>query len=171
MTVAEEKLQKAVSITLSAGFQLDKEAFQFLNMLAQTEDPTELMKAVIKKLETRSEKPLFIVKSHLEETTKELFARTAESSLSLTLPSEIQESKRTFHPLAKDTQSELEVLEDPTAKICATGSIEEYAQYFRNRFEKLQKLIKQRMDSRDALSIKAAFRATPNSKIKIILHE
>jgi len=51
MTVTEGKLQKAVSITLSAGFQLDKEAFQFLNMLAQTEDPTELVKEAIRRLE------------------------------------------------------------------------------------------------------------------------
>jgi DNA polymerase II small subunit len=167
MTATQEKLQKAVSITLSAGFQLDKEAFQFLNVLAQTEDPAELMKAVIKKLEKTPEKPLFIAKSHLEETTKELPPEACASTFPPS-PSDIQESKRTFQPLAKDTPSQLEILEDPTTKICTTGTIQEYTQYFRNRFEKLQRLTKQRMDARDAVSIKTAFRAPSNSKLKII---
>lgn len=171
MTATEEKLQKVVSITLSAGFQLDREAFQFLNMLAQTEDPTELVKEAIKRLENSSERPLFIARSHLEEATRELFPKTIEESIhppSLQQSSKIQESKRAFHPFAKDTQTELTIIEDPTDKICATGSIDEYIDYFRDRFEKLQRLLKQRMDTRDASNIKNAFRAQPNSKIKII---
>ncbi|MEM2102682.1 MAG: metallophosphoesterase, partial [Candidatus Bathyarchaeia archaeon] len=171
MNVTEEKLQKAISITLSAGYQLDKEAFQFLNDLAQTEDPLTIIEYAIKNLETLPEKPLFIAKSHLEEATKELSKKTTATMplLENALPAlEIQESKRTFHPYAKEIEPELKIIEDPTTKICATGTIEEYTQYFRNRFEKLQKLLKQRMDTRDAVPIKAAYKAPPNSKLKTI---
>ncbi|MGQ9565835.1 MAG: DNA-directed DNA polymerase II small subunit [Candidatus Bathyarchaeales archaeon] len=171
MNIAEEKLQKAISITLSAGYQLDKEAFQFLNDLAQIEDPSIIIEDVIKKLETLSEKPLFIAKSHLEEVTKELSIKTVPTPplLDNALPPlEIQESKRTFHPYAKDIEPELKIIEDPTTKICATGTIEEYTQYFLNRFEKLQKLLKQRMDTRDAITIKATYKAPQNSKLKTI---
>jgi DNA polymerase II small subunit len=170
-TATEQKLQKAVSITLSAGFQLDPEAFQFLNVLAQTEDPEELMKQAIKRLENSSERPLFIARSHLEETTKEFSPKIAEEIIPTpptSQPSQIQESKRAFQPFAKDTPSELSIIEDPTNKICSTGTIEEYQEYFRDRFEKLQKLLKQRMDTRDASTIKNAYKAQLNSKIKII---
>jgi len=171
MNVAEEKLQKAVSITLSAGFQLDKEAFQFLNNLAQTEDPLAIIEGTIRKLETLPEKPLFIAKTHLEETAKQRLQKTTETpTLTETLlPStDIQESKKTFQPYAKDIEPELEIIEDPTTKICTTGTIEEYTQYFRNRFEKLQKLLKQRIDTRDAITIKAAYKTPPKTKLKII---
>jgi len=170
MTETEEKLQRAISITLLAGFQLDKEAFQFLNSLAQTEDPTEVIKEAIKRVENSSKRPLFIAKSHLEEATKELPLRGAESmpSPSALKSPQMRESKEAFRPFAKDMETELSIIEDPTDKICATGSIEEYIEYFRDRFEKLQKLLRQRIDARDASTIKNAFRAQPNSRIKII---
>lgn len=171
--VTEEKLQKAVSMTLAAGLQLDKEAFQFLNTLAQTEDPTLLIEEALKELEKQPiEKPLFIARSHLEEAAKQLNPKTAQEIIPTPItpqsPQQIQESKKTFHPFAKDTQSELEIIDDPTDKICATGSIEDYIQYFRDRYEKLQKLLKQRVDARDASTIKNAFRNPPHSKVKII---
>jgi len=170
MTGTEEKLRKAVAITLSAGFQLDKEAFQFLNILAQTQDPTEVIKEVIKRIENSSRRQAFIARSHLEEATKELSLGAMESS---TLPptpasSDLRESKRTFLPFAKEIEAEVSITDDPTNKICSTGGIEEYVEYFRDRFEKLQRLLRQRMDTRDASTIKNAFRAQLNSRIKII---
>ena len=171
MTATNKKLQKAVSITLSAGFQLDKDAFQFLNTIAPTGDPTELIKQTIKKLENTQNRPLFIARSHLEEAISELPPKAAQEMLPRSPVDEattIQESKKTFHPIAKDTQTQLTIIEDSTEKICATGSIEDYIEYFRDRFEKLQKLLKQRMDARDASTVKNTFRAPPNSKVKII---
>jgi DNA polymerase II small subunit len=171
MTAIVEKLQEAVSITLSAGFQLNEEAFQFLNTFALTEDPTELVRQTIKKLENMQDRPLFIVRSHLEEAIDELLPKTAEEMLPTPLiqeTTEIQESKKTFYSIAKDIQPELTIIEDPTEKICGTGSIEDYIEYFRDRFEKLQKLLRQRVDARDASTIKNAFRNPPNTKVKII---
>ncbi|HML02469.1 MAG TPA: DNA-directed DNA polymerase II small subunit [Candidatus Bathyarchaeia archaeon] len=170
MKEIEEKLQKAISITLLAGFQLDEEAFRFLNIVAQTEDPTEVMKEAIKRAGNSPKRPLFIDRSHLEEVTKELSPGSAESipSPPISGSSEVRESKRAFRPFAKEMEAELSVIEDPTEKICTTGSMEDYVKYFRDRFEKLQRLLKQRMDTRDASSIKSAFRAQANSRIKII---
>lgn len=169
----EEKLQKAVNITLSAGFQLDPAAFQFLNTLAQTEDPAALISEAIKEIEKQPTKPLFIARHHLETATKQLRPEIPQEPIpiatSLTASSQqIQESKRAFHPMAKDIQPEFTVIEDPTTKICGTGSIEDYLEYFRDRYEKLQKLLKQRMDARDASTIKNAFRNPPHTKLKII---
>jgi hypothetical protein len=61
-----EKLQKAVELTITAGYQINKEAFEFLSTLAITQDPTEVMSKVIHKIEALKEKPLFIDKSFLE---------------------------------------------------------------------------------------------------------
>ena len=169
----EQKLQKAVSITLSAGFQLDTEAFQFLNTLAQTEDPAQLIAEAIREIEKQPNKPLFIARHHLETATKQLRPEIPQEPIpiptSLTPSSQqIQESKRAFHPMAKDIQPEFTVIEDPTTKICGTGSIEDYLEYFRDRYEKLQKLLKQRIDARDASTIKNAYRNPPHTKLKII---
>jgi len=38
-----ERLQRAVSFTIAAGYQLNKEAFEFLNTISKTEDPLSLM--------------------------------------------------------------------------------------------------------------------------------
>jgi len=171
----EQKLQKAVSITLSAGYQLDTEAFQFLNTLAQTEDPALLISEAIREINKQPTKPLFIARHHLETATKQLRPEIPQEPIpipngtSLVAPSQqIQESKKTFHPAAKDIQPELEIIEDPTTQICGTGTIEDYTAYFQDRYEKLQRLLKQRMDARDATTIKNAFRTPPNTKLKII---
>ena len=47
----DERLQRAVSFTIAAGYQLNKEAFEFLNTLSKTEDPLSLMEETIRKIE------------------------------------------------------------------------------------------------------------------------
>jgi hypothetical protein len=51
-------LQKAVSFTLASGYQLDKVAFDFLNQIAETEDPLFLMEEAVKKIGDLPQKPL-----------------------------------------------------------------------------------------------------------------
>ena len=66
----EEKLQKAVRTTIAAGYQLNKEAFEFLSMVASTEDPARIMAKAIKQIENLEEKPFFIERCFLEELLK-----------------------------------------------------------------------------------------------------
>jgi len=61
-----ERLQRAVSNTIEAGYQLDSEAFTFLEMLSKTKDPVALMEEVVKKMEEFAQKPLFIDRPLLE---------------------------------------------------------------------------------------------------------
>ena len=60
------KLQKAVELTIAAGYQINKEAFEFLSTLAITQDPAEIMSKAIHEIEALKEKPLFIDRSFLE---------------------------------------------------------------------------------------------------------
>ncbi|MFQ6067925.1 MAG: DNA-directed DNA polymerase II small subunit [Candidatus Bathyarchaeia archaeon] len=166
------KVQKAISLSLTAGYHLDKEAFNLLTIISKTEDPVKLIKATLKKLETRIERPLFISKSFLEETAKETLLETEETKPVTALVREpciaTEKVKRPFFPHAKNIKKDIKILEDPTDKICSSGSVDEYLEYFHDRFKRVRKLLRQRIDSRNAASIKEAFRATSRSRLKII---
>ncbi|MCW3985723.1 MAG: DNA-directed DNA polymerase II small subunit [Candidatus Bathyarchaeota archaeon] len=168
----QKKVQQAISFSLTAGYHLNKEAFNLLTTISKTEDPVKLIEMTLEKLERLDERPLFISKNLLEETAKETFPDTEETKTlavsALQEPSiATGKSKRPFYPNAKDVDKDIKVLEDPTDKICSTGSINEYLEYFQDRFKRIRKLLRQRMDSKNAASIKEAFRAASNSRVKI----
>jgi DNA polymerase II small subunit len=167
-----ERLQKAISNTIEAGYQLDKDAFTFLEILSKTEDPVTLMEKVVKKIEESTQKPLFIDRNLLEEFIPEATPKPQEHQPSIpTKPSlqmPLESRKEAFKPYAKEVKPQIDVLEDPTAEACSTGSIEEYLEYFQDRFRRLQRFLKQRMDAKDALSIAEAFNTPTSSKVKVI---
>jgi len=161
----DKTLQKAVEFTIASGYQLDREAFDFLSSISQTEDPIKLLREAIRRVERGEERPLFIKRSVLEETAEELFLKTEEA---FKLPPIPTEAKGTFKAYAKEVSSELKVIENPAEKISATGSIEDYLEHFRDRFKKLQRLLRRRIDTRDVVTIKEARKALVNTKLKII---
>ena len=156
------ELQRAISLIIDAGYQIDKEAFEFLKQSSEMEDPASLIADVLEDPGALSNKPLWIGRELLENKVAEL--RQSEQSL----PSSLGTGKTTFRPYAKEIDPDLQVLEDPTDKISCTGSLEDYVEYFRDRFRKLRKLMSNRMDSRDASTITDANKSPPNSKVKIV---
>jgi len=161
-----ERLQRAVALTMSAGYHLDKEAFDFLETMSQTRDPVELMEETVKKMKGLPEKPLFISRDFLEEAVGEVFP---EEEAKVKLPSSpIVEARRVYRPYAKDVDADVKVIQDPTDKVCGTGSVEEYLEYFQDRFKRLERILRRRMDAKDAASISEAIKAPINSKVKII---
>jgi len=161
------RLQRAVSFTMAAGYQLNKEAFEFLSAISQTENPISLMEEAIKKIESLSEKPLFINRNFLEEMVKEIFPEEKKQPPPVS-PPPILEARRTFRAYAKDVDADIKVIDDPTDKICTTGSVEQYLEYFQDRFERIKKILRQRMDTKDAMPISGALKSSVNSKVKII---
>jgi DNA polymerase II small subunit len=161
-----ERLQKAVSSALEAGYQLDKEAFNFLERLPETEDLVEIIGKAVKKAQTLSQKPLFISRNLLEELlTEEL----QKPSLQKPAPSPQKETRKiTFQPYAKEINPDIKVIEDPTEKTCTLGLVEDYLKYFRDRFRRLEKILRQRIDVKDAMPISEALKAPKNSKVKVI---
>ena len=162
-----ERLQRAVSFAIAAGYQLNKEAFEFLDTISKTEDPLTLMEEAIKKIEGLPEKPLFINRSFLEEMVKETFFEEEKPSPPVS-PPPILEARKVFRAYAKDVDANIKVIDDPTDKICTTGSVGEYLEYFQDRFKRIKKILRQRMDAKDAIPISDALKASVNSKVKII---
>ena len=161
-----EKLQKAVSFTIASGYQLDKEAFDFLNTVSETSDPLDLMEEAVRKIRDLPQKPLFIDRGFLEAMKKE---PCAEEQLPSPVSSpDTSESRKTFRPYAKDVEDRVKVITDPTKKVCTTGSIKEYLEYFQDRFERLKKILRKRIDAKNAVPISVALKAPTKSKLSII---
>jgi DNA polymerase II small subunit len=174
MNAASERLQKAVELTIAAGYQLNKEAFEFLSTIAAREDPVEIISKALKKFDTLKDKPLFIEKGLLEEFAKEpksvesLPPQELDTSSILIQPEQILEGKRAFSPFAKEIESSINIIDDPGRETKSSGTIEDYVEYFRDRFKRVEKLLRQRIDARGASSVIDALKAPPNTKLKII---
>ena len=163
----DDRLQRAVSFTIAAGYQLNKEAFEFLNTISKTGDPLSLMEETIRKIEGLPEKPLFINRGFLEEIMKESLPKEEKLSPPV-FPSPIFDARKAFRPYAKDVDANIKVIDDPTDKICTTGSIEEYIEYFKDRFKRMKKILRRRIDAKNAMPISEALKSSVNSKVKII---
>jgi len=172
--IETEKLQKAVELTIAAGYQINKEAFEFLTTLAITQDPTEIMKMAIHEIEALKEKPLFIDKNFLEKLVKPLESQEENLAQLLKEPFQVppeehmRNGKKQFQPYAKQVESNIKIIEDSASKLGASGTMEDYLGYFRDRFKQIEKLLRQRIDVKSAASIIDALKAPPNTKLKII---
>lgn len=170
-----EKLRKAVELTIAAGYQLDQEAFGFLTMIASTADPTEVMTKAIKTAETLNEKPSFIDRNFLERLLSN--AEVAEEIVPSQEPpqepagpqtTQITETGTGFHPYAKEVNADITIIEDPSSKLGSRGTVEDFLAYFRDRFKRTEKMLRQRIDVRSAASIIDALKAPPKTRLKII---
>lgn len=162
-----EKLQRAVAFAIEAGYQLDSEAFALLETISRAEDPVPLVEEIVRKMDQLDQKPLCICRNLLEGLLT-VPSRAPEETIPQASDS-LQESKReAFKPYAKEVSSDITVLDDPTRNAMTDGSVEEYRDYFLDRFHRLERFLRQRMDARDASSISEALKAPANSKVKII---
>jgi DNA polymerase II small subunit len=171
--IETEKLQRAVEAAIAAGYQLNSEAFEFLSNITTTDDPTTIMTKALQRIEELEEKPLFINKSFLEallnppETMEKEQAQPQDKDLEPQEP-QMTEGKSIFHPYAKDVEANINIIEDPTGKLTSNGTIEEYLQYFQDRFKRTERLLRQRIDIRAATQISEALKSPAKTKLKII---
>jgi DNA polymerase II small subunit len=172
--INREKLQKAVAVTIEAGYQLNSEAFEFLNKCYE-DDPLALMNSALVKLKELDEKPFFIGKDFLESILKK-----SELTEKSELPKKLQpfqeehpqlpivEIEDYFYPYAKDIEAKINILGDSTGKLTSNGTLEEYIQYFQDRFKRTERILRQRIDVKSSTSILEALKSSPKTKLKII---
>jgi len=123
------------------------------------------------------EKPFFIDKTFLETMLQQPTAPTKNPESSY-LEQTIREQQQAvdqseavedvFYPYAKDIKADINILEDATGKLSSNGSIEEYLQYFQDRFKRIERLLRQRIDVRAATPIIEALKSPAKTKLKII---
>ncbi|MGA2680231.1 MAG: DNA-directed DNA polymerase II small subunit [Candidatus Bathyarchaeia archaeon] len=176
----QEKLQRAIQATIAAGYQLNSEAFEFLSQIADTTNPVDIMDLALQRIANLQEKPFFIDKAFLETLLQQPTVPTAPASepelQSITMkqpaPPETDqtgaEESAVFYPYAKDMKSEIAILEDATGKLSSNGTIEEYFLYFQDRFRRIERLLRQRIDVKAATPILEALKSQAKTKLKII---
>ena len=167
----KEKLQKAIEATITAGYQLNSEAFEFLSQNAETKDPVDLMNLALEKLQGLEEKPIFIDKRFLEILVEQIALATQKIQLPQQQVQEIQKTdtnEKKFYPYAKDIQADLKILDDATGKLSSNGTLDEYLLYFQDRFKRIEHLLRQRIDVRASTSILEALKSPAKTKLKII---
>jgi DNA polymerase II small subunit len=182
---AQEKLQRAIEATIAAGYQLNSEAFEFLIQNAETSDPVEVMNLALQRMEALQDKPMFIERAFLEAVMQQAAVVVHEAVVGHVQAQETQTRSRPsypepvmepqfsgsdsdFYPYAKDIPSELKILDDATGKLTSNGTLNEYAGLFQDRFKRLEKILRQRMDVRAATPIVEALKSQPKTKLKVI---
>jgi DNA polymerase II small subunit len=170
----KEKLQKAIAATIAAGYQLNSEAFEFLSQNSDTTDPVGVINLALQRLADLQEKPFFIDKVFLEPLVQQLTEPAIETqpqqqnAVEPPVPQQISTVESTFYPYAKDIKADINILEDSTGKLSSNGTLEEYLEYFQDRFKRIERLLRQRIDVKAATPIIEALKSPAKTKLKII---
>jgi len=157
----EQRLKKAITLFIDSGYQVDPKVLTFLRLLAQDSKIEEYVKAVIDKASNSIERPLFITKEMLEET----LGSPPREEVTVAV---IEGVGKAFHPYAKEMDSEIEILEDVAERVSTSGTMVDFLEHFRDRFKKIERIFKERLDTRDVVSVNAALKVPRNSKVKTI---
>ncbi len=182
--LTKEKLQKAIETTIAAGYQLNSEAFEFLMQNAESNDPVSIMNLALERMENMHDKPMFIERQFLEKVLQqtavsEIIERVIVpeqtphnnqfvSSEATLIKQSTASCGSNFQPYAKDIPSDLKILEDATTKLTCNGTLDEYVRYFQDRYKRIERLLRVRMDVKSATSITEALKSPPKTKLKII---
>jgi len=165
----EEPLQKAISTAMKAGYQVDKETFDFIKGLPEEIDLEQLVANVVGRMESLARKSIVIDFTLVRNEAGKFAGRSKEEERARPRETSAGWSKKShFRPYAKDVSADLKVVEDPGAEVRAEGTLKDYVGYFQDRFKRISKLLRQRLDVKDAVGISEAMRAPDNSKFKII---
>jgi len=160
--VIDQNLRKAISIAFTSGYQLDREAFALLKELSKDNKIEKIMENVIVYVKNLPDKPIFLTKEIIETTIKES-NQVEEEPFKF-----VEGVSRIFKPLSKEYPSELEILSDPTDTIRSEGNVNNFLKYFQDRFLRIRKLLLERTDVKNTVSINEALRSSSNTKVKII---
>src|SRR5438309_5247082 len=156
-----EERRKAIGTILEAGFQMESEAFKALMEVSSAGRLDPLVKEVLRVAGTVEPRPASI--------SRDLVLRAAEH---LDIPGRNLETEHAGlahrHRFAEALESQLEVVSDPTGKLGTTGAFDDFLHYFRNRFDKMSLLFRQRMDTRNAGTISDALLGGSNGRGRFI---
>jgi len=160
----DEKLKNAMGKVIAAGFQMDVSAFNFLQSQRGRVDPEVIVEFSLQKISEMPQPSPFVGKDLLEEAVTQL----ASSQEAEQEPLGVEAGKTSFTPYAKDIEPQLEVVRDASAENSASGDVDSFLSYFRDRFQQLRKILRQRLDVKDATTIGGALSEGRGKKVKFV---
>jgi len=151
-----EHLRRFVQELTSAGYQLDRTAYDYLKTMDDAQ-ASELEQNFLLTIGGRGAATGILSKQQLLEISRPNASATIQvtAPVTQTIP-------------AKQMDARCEVIRDPSKEIGTGGSIDDFSHYFRDRFHKLSHTFAQRADSRDATTLGLALSQTQNQKVKFI---
>ncbi len=151
-----EHLRRLVQELASAGYQLDRSAYDYLQTMDEA-DASTYAKTLLLTIEQKQSAGRILSKQELMEigAAKPLLASQIPAPVATTIP-------------AKKMAPRLEIIRDPSREIGTGGTIQDFSHYFRDRFQKLTSAFRDRYDARDAGTIAAALSTEQNQKVKLI---
>jgi DNA polymerase II small subunit len=139
---------KAVSRVLSSGYMLDAKAFEMIRALPAGTDADGLVEKI---LEQKAVSP-----GEAKVITEDDVAKF--------MPRETP--RPTERPAAKDP-AEVEVLSDPTQAIAPVEGAEGFNGLFRDRYQRLFSIVRERLDTKNSATVSATKNLAPGKKVKV----
>ena len=160
--MTEEHLRKILHFALDSGYQMEQDAFSFLQEFPANGDLEEVLKKTVEVLNQSVENKKIITRKDLQSTIERYFPSKKRVSLTDSV------GKEAFRPYAKDVETDIQIVSDPTKELGTAGDIKDFLQYFQDRFRRLGQILKQRIDVHDAVSIADAQHASSKREMKVI---
>lgn len=154
------EFKRVVERLISAGWQLNREAFDLLQTSPGELDHDKLADELLAAAEQQATGQRLVDR----KTVEQVLSRLRSSAESI----QVSESVTVETPFAAEIESHVKVLKDPSNIVGFGGSVQEFNLHFRDRFTKLRDILQRRSDARDAGTISNAVNAHPNEKVKLI---
>ncbi len=152
-----EELKKVLSGIIESGFQLSVDGFKYLESLG-SDALNETVRLAIR-----------VASSSAEEITvldRDFFEKVHEESRKIRTPKIPGTGKPSIRPLAREYEGQIEALDEWSPD--SSSDMDGFIDYFRSRFKKIKGILRERIDTRDSVTIGRALRIPLRSKLKVV---
>lgn len=147
-----QELRSALNRIIEAGYQISIDGFEFLQELEE-EKINKTITVALQKAGLATDDIIFFDKKFLNECTEE--------------KKEILFSGKGWQkPLAEEYDSELKIHKEIVAE--TSNDLEGFVEYFKSRYNQLEKIMRHRIDLKDAINIGNLEKLPLKSKVKVI---
>ena len=157
----EGNLRTAVKWLLEAGFQTSP---SLLSILKAQRDPKVIIRKFLDDSSVQPRETPVLEPEHFSAYIPLTQGETREKDEMEQHEKEFTDNESSIH--AREVQKEIHILKDPTAELRSKGSITDFLANFRDRYERLKRIITQRVDGKGIIDIKALRYKTVTEKEK-----
>jgi DNA polymerase II small subunit len=141
---------KAIARVLASGYLLDAKAFEMINHIPAETDMEGLVDRLLEQKAGAAGEAKVITESDVVKAIPEMTHRGGEEPGALF-----------------SEPTELEVVSDPTTAIAPAEASDGFNKLFRDRYQRLHSILRNRLDTRSMVMVSATRGLPPNKKVKI----